>query len=190
LEERLGDDPRTRAQMDQALGDVGRLEATVAGALQLARSGRVNLQPIDVREPVEAAMQHARPEFEARGAVLDPVECSTDSTVVRGDAVALERMVLNLLLNAAHALQAGQAAGVVIEADQDSIVVRVRDCGAGIAPDALARVFEPFYSGKRDGTGLGLAIVKQIVAAHGGDVTIESHIGAGTSVRVILTPAT
>lgn len=190
LEERLGEDPRTRAQMGHALSDIGRLEATVAGALQLSRSGRVTLGTIDVRGPVNVAMQQAQAEFDRRGAVLDDLECTAASTAARGDSAALERVVLNLLLNAAQAMQAGQHAGVLIEPRNGRIMVQVWDRGSGIAPEVLNRVFEPFYSAKPEGTGLGLAIVKQVVAAHGGELDINSEVGKGTLVSISLVSAT
>jgi signal transduction histidine kinase len=64
--------------------------------------------------------------------------------------------------------------------------VTIADSGSGIPKGDLERVFEPFYSTSPEGTGLGLAIARQIVAAHGGELTIESEEGRGTEVRVKL----
>lgn len=189
MEERIGNDPHLRSQMRQALGDVERLEATVAGSLQVARSGRVRLERIDVLVPLELALRNARPEFAHRNAILDQVDNQAISTTIQGDSAALERLFLNLLLNAAQALGPGQHAGVIVEVRDKLLVISVWDGGPGIPADIRERIFEPFYSTKAEGTGLGLSIARQIVAAHGGELQIESEVGHGTTVRVILTLA-
>jgi signal transduction histidine kinase len=186
IEERIGDDPQLRSQMRQALGDVERLEGTVSGALQVARSGRVSLERIDVRLPLELAVRNASPEFARQGAVLEPIECSALATMVHGDSAALERLFLNLLLNSAQALNAGQHAGVRIDSRDRVLTVSVWDRGSGIPLEVRQRVLEPFYSTKPEGTGLGLSIARQIVAAHAGELQIESQEGEGTTIRVIL----
>jgi len=186
IEERMSDEPQLRAQMHQALGDVERLEATVAGALKVARSGRVVLERIDVRRPIELAMRAAMPEFDRRGAVLDPLPISVIATTVQGDGAALERLFLNLLLNAAQALDGGQRAGVRIAARERVVTVSVWDEGSGMPPAIRERVFEPFFTTKTDGTGLGLSIARQIVAAHGGELEITGDGGTGTTVNVVL----
>ena len=78
----------------------------------------------------------------------------------------------------AFELPRGQNAGIVI---------KVTDHGVGIPDDALAHVFEPFFTrGKRHGTGSGLAICRNIIESHGGDIQITSEVGKGTSVRIWL----
>jgi signal transduction histidine kinase len=66
------------------------------------------------------------------------------------------------------------------------VEVFVRDSGEGVAPEALRRIFEPFYSGKEKGSGLGLAIVEKIVREHGGRIRAESRPGRGTAFRIEL----
>lgn len=103
-----------------------------------------------------------------------------------GDAIALEQLFLNLLLNAAQALQSGGHASVTVDIDGAEMRIIVADTGCGIAADALDRVLDPFFSTKPDGTGLGRSIARQIATAHGGSLRIESVLGAGTTVIVSL----
>ena len=103
-----------------------------------------------------------------------------------GNSAALEQLFLNLLLNAAEALHRGGQASVVVERRVRDLRITVRDGGRGIAQEDLARVFDPFFSTKREGTGLGLAIARRIAAAHGGELSIDSTIGQGTQVDVVL----
>lgn len=106
---------------------------------------------------------------------------------VSGDSRALNQVFLNLLKNAAEALE-GRGGSVWLETghESDEIVVRVRDDGPGIDAEHLPRVFEPFYTtkGAGRGTGLGLSISHRIVIEHGGDIDLVSEPGQGATFTV------
>jgi two-component system cell cycle sensor histidine kinase/response regulator CckA len=112
--------------------------------------------------------------------------------VVHGNAARLGQVFLNLLVNAAQAIPVGHAGdneiAVTITQRRERVVVEVRDSGAGISADVLPRIFDPFYTTKPVGvgTGLGLSICHGIVAAAGGEISVESELGKGTSFRVEL----
>jgi signal transduction histidine kinase len=103
-----------------------------------------------------------------------------------GDAIALEQLLLNLLLNSAQAMAPGGRASLILDVDGADVRIVVTDTGTGIAAEDLKQVLDPFFSTKADGTGLGLPIARQIAAAHGGSLTIESVAGNGTRVEVRL----
>ena len=103
-----------------------------------------------------------------------------------GDAIALEQLLLNLLLNSAQAMGPGGRASVVVDIDGSDVRVVVTDTGGGISAEDLEHVLDPFFSTKADGTGLGLPIARQVAAAHGGSLKIESVPGEGTRVEVRL----
>lgn len=171
-----------------ALSMLDGLNRTVSGALSVARSGLVRAETIDLRAPLEAAMRTAEAEFQRRGAQLELME-SGAPVPVHGDPAALERLFLNLLLNAAQALGKGGRGSVGLDVAGDFTTVSIFDDGPGIPEDDLERVFEPFYSTRAEGTGLGLAIARQIVTAHGGELSIASEEGHGTDVRIKLSLA-
>jgi two-component system, NtrC family, nitrogen regulation sensor histidine kinase NtrY len=106
------------------------------------------------------------------------------------DREALKRAFLNLLLNAAEALDSANNGVVTISADYDQqlqrIFVQIADNGPGLSSEERARMFEPYYSSKKEGTGLGLAIVKSIVSDHGGYVRVKSNKPRGTAFVVEL----
>lgn len=186
VEEQLPEGSPLRLQLSRALREVERLDRTVSGALRIVRSGNVASDLVDLRVPVQRAAEVAVPAFDQRDASLDRSGIGAGPLPVRGDESALEQLFLNLLLNAAQALGTGGRAGVTVDAGIEHAEVRVWDFGVGIPEDCLTKVFDPFYSTRKDGTGLGLAVVRQIVMAHGGSIDIESSARRGTSISVRL----
>ncbi|UCG85363.1 MAG: HAMP domain-containing protein [Gemmatimonadota bacterium] len=186
VEEKLPEESEARDLMTRALGEIERVDRSVTGALRVARSGKITLDRLDLRKPLEAALHTAEPELKSHGAQIDCSEMSDDPIAVRGDATALEQLFLNLLLNAAQALQEGGQASVLVERAERNVLISIRDTGSGIGKEELEKVFEPFYSTRPDGTGLGLAIARQIAVAHGGEITVESTPGIGTTMTVRL----
>jgi two-component system OmpR family sensor kinase len=115
--------------------------------------------------------------------VPEPVE-------VEGDEARLRQVLANLLSNALVHTDAATTVEVRAERRGDVALLSVRDDGPGMAPDAAARAFDRFWradrSRARTGSGLGLAIVRSIVAAHHGEVRLDTAVGTGTTVRVVL----
>ncbi len=100
----------------------------------------------------------------------------------------LNQVFMNLLVNAAHAIEARGSIVLRTAYDEASIMVTVSDSGSGIAPENLGRIFEPFFTTKPvgKGTGLGLSMSYSIVQKHGGRIEVESELGKGSTFRVIL----
>jgi two-component system NtrC family sensor kinase len=100
----------------------------------------------------------------------------------------IKQVFLNLLLNAIEAMPGGGQLQVstACTSQPAGVDVKFTDSGAGIAPDVLPQVFEPFYSTKPGGTGLGLAISYSIVEQHGGHIELESQVGEGSTFTVWL----
>ncbi|HYN81752.1 MAG TPA: HAMP domain-containing sensor histidine kinase [Gemmatimonadaceae bacterium] len=185
-QEKSARDTPGRPLIDRALENVKRLDRTVSGSLRTARSNHAPRRRIDLRSVLRSATQMAEGAFNESGSTCDPVAPGSDAVWVLGDALALEQLFLNLLLNSAQALQRGARAGITLDVDGAELRVVVSDTGGGIPPQDLEHVLDPFFSTKADGTGLGLPIARQIATAHGGSLRIESVPGAGTRVEVRL----
>lgn len=140
---------------------------------------------VDLRRVLEAATRLSSGRMHRAAVTLDLAETLPN---VRGDERRLEQVFLNLLLNAADAFAATDGKIVVRAIDEDDRVsVEVHDDGPGIDEATLERVFDPFFTTKGDaGTGLGLYVARHIVESHGGQLTLVSAAGEGTSVRVVL----
>jgi two-component system sensor histidine kinase HydH len=105
---------------------------------------------------------------------------------VKADARQFRQVLWNLLGNAADATSAGGRVQVRLARHNDQVLLEVSDSGEGIGADDLKRIFDPFFTTKEQGTGLGLAIVHRIVEAHGGELSVRSNPGHGSTFRVVL----
>ena len=181
--------------------EADRLAVLVQDILQLSRvqvgESQEDFVPVDVRALVGEAVDRARTSASARDITI---EVGGDPAVVLGDHDLLVTVVRNLLDNAVAYSEAGTRIGVgtTVREEEGVVEIVVVDQGIGIPPEALSRLFERFYrvdpARSRDtgGTGLGLSIVKHVVADHGGEVTVWSEPGRGSTftVRLPLAPAT
>jgi signal transduction histidine kinase len=129
-----------------------------------------------VTEVVESMQQHA----DTAGLTLRS-DLAEEPAYIDGDVFALGRVYRNLIINAIQATAPGGRIVVASEADGDRVRVRVQDSGCGIPADRLAAIFEDFVTTKRRGLGLGLAISRKIVEQLGGQITVTSEVGKGTT---------
>ncbi len=102
------------------------------------------------------------------------------------DSELMERVIANLLTNAAQASPSGAVVTVKTRLIEDNVEIAVIDRGSGIDPKNLESIFNPFFTTKPEGTGLGLAICSKIVDEHGGHIAVESTLGEGSVFRVVL----
>ena len=105
------------------------------------------------------------------------------------DRTLIGRALVNIVENALHAMPSRGALTLSTEVEDGFVLLRARDTGAGMDDEALARVFEPYFSTKTTGTGLGLPIVQNLIEAHGGRLQIRSQLKRGTVVRLVFPPA-
>ncbi len=115
--------------------------------------------------------------------------------LVRAKPAELRQVLLNLLVNAAQAIPEGEAHMNEIRAtartdEHGRAVIEIQDTGTGIPPDVAARIFEPFFTTRPEGKGLGLglSVSRDIIAALDGEITVDSVVGKGTTIRVMLPP--
>ena len=164
------------------------LKGMVNAFSEYARAPELKFAQLDLNELVGEAVDLYRAETR----VAIEVQADPALPAVRADRGRLRQVLNNLITNALEALE-GVAAGQVVVCTQfkagprgGSAVIMVADNGHGFDQEMLARVFEPYVTGKPRGTGLGLAIVKKIAEEHGGSIEAGNQSGGGAYVRVVL----
>lgn len=184
-----GTEERTR--FDRYVGlvtsELSRLERLVSTFLDLSKQGEAVRERVDVAAALREGLALLDAEARAKGVEL-AVDVA-DGLFVTGDPSRLPAVWTNLVTNALAAVAEGGTIRVGARREGDSVVLDVADDGAGIDPAILPRIWEPFFSGRRDGAGLGLSLVRAITEQHGGEVAAESDPGRGTRMRVRLPAA-
>lgn len=176
------DTAERQAIIDAMIARLDGLNAKVEDILRFARPRTPTFETFDVKHVLLDAMASAK---DGVGADCPPFGTPELSVAVRADREMLRAVFLNLLLNAC---QSGATAPVevAVSVKDDRCHVTIADRGTGIAPDAAARLFEPFYTTKKRGTGLGLAIVQRLVSLQNGTVTLGPREGGGAIAEVSL----
>lgn len=181
-------EPLREAQelIEESLEGVQRVAAIVRDLRSFSHAGGGERRTVELAPLLDAVLRVAAPQLRHVGCVER--RYGHDVPLVRGDPQELEQVFLNLVANAGQAVRGDQAIRVVTRRAGDRAVVLVEDDGRGIAPETLSSIFDPFFTTKRvgEGTGLGLSIAYQIVRAHGGELSVESAPGRGTTCRVEL----
>ena len=192
--------PDGAAELGQELCDaladcrrgVKRVTHIVKGLKTFARDDDDQTQILPIDGPLEAAIEMAMHEVKHRARLVRDYRATPR---VEASEVRLSQVFLNLLMNAAQAIPGDDAerhqVTVVLDAGADGgAVVEISDTGCGMTPEVLRRIFDPFFTTKEVGvgTGLGLPISRNIVQKCGGEITVQSEPGAGTTFRVAFPP--
>jgi PAS domain S-box-containing protein len=184
------DDPRRHA-LEVVDQEVSRMAALVGNLLQFSRAGREQISTVNVCDEIVKTIELTDYHLKRRGVKIEP-DLHRETPHIYADRQQLRQVFLNLFTNAGDAMpQGGRLVPRVQPGElrgEPAICVEVVDTGVGIAPELLPRVLDPFFTTKAEGkgTGLGLAICRRIVEQHHGVLQLESKIGQGTTVRVIL----
>ena len=168
-----------------AMAEVSRLDAIISDFLRAARPAPPRLEPASVNAVVEETLQFMSPEIQKAG-------ITAEANLTRGlprvwlDHDQMKQVFINLIKNALQAMKPGGKLTVATERTADYVTVSVTDTGAGIPPNLIGRIFEPYESTRQGGSGLGLMIVRRIVQQHDGAIDVDSAVGKGTAFRVRL----
>jgi two-component system, NtrC family, sensor histidine kinase HydH len=167
--------------------EVDRLDKVVRDYLTFSKPGPTTIVDTDLKEVIEIVIKQMKYQCDEKNITLDFQ--SWGPHIISGDKDKLHQLCLNLLLNSLQAMPNGGRIDIglhdITEITGKWLELKISDSGQGIAPDAMDKIFEPFYSTKSQGTGLGLATAKTIVADHGGKIRVTSEPGRGTAFYII-----
>ncbi len=165
--------------------EVDRSNSLVTRFLDFVRPLELRRAPADLAQVLDRSVAMAEREPAVREVTIYK-NYSPDITPFPLDAELMERVFYNLLINAAQATAPGGAVTVKTRPVADTAEISVIDRGAGIDPEVMKSIFNPFFTTKPEGVGLGLAICSKIVDQHGGKIVVESEPGKGSVFRVCL----
>ncbi len=188
LRRKLALAPDDAEHLDIALEELRRLDRSVAEILDFAKPVRLAREALDVHALLAEAARGLSPVWSDRGVGLRCEPAAGDALPeVCGDTQRLRQVLTNLVDNAAEASPAGAEVTLrAARAQTGDVHIDVVDRGRGIDARDLARIFDPFFTTRADGTGLGLAICHKVVAAHGGELRVQSALGQGSTFTIVL----
>jgi PAS domain S-box-containing protein len=185
--------PGRTAEMEEVLREASdgahRVRQIVRDLRTFSRGDDEVATAVNVQAVLESAITMARGELRMRAQIVREYR---EVPLVEGNEGRFGQVFLNLLINAAQAIPPGKPdqheVRLVLRHSGDRVIVEVKDTGVGMAPEVRARIFDPFFTTKPvgEGTGLGLSICHGIVTGFGGEITVESEEGRGSTFRVVL----
>lgn len=178
-------DRRAKAKIDLVRQECDRLEKLLGDFLDFARKESLAPEPGSLNTELEQLLDFFA--IRAHDAGVDLVRyLDPELPSVRLDREMFRSAVLNLLLNAVQAMEAGGQLVVRTRAAGLGVLIEVIDTGPGMDAETLGKVFRAFYTTKQGGSGLGLPTARKIIEAHGGTIDVESTPGRGTKVTIWL----
>jgi two-component system sensor histidine kinase HydH len=180
------DDPGKNAEKLRIIvEEIRRLEEFLAEVGSFAKLSEPRKCPMDLNSLIREMCLKLEPSLQENHITLS-MHLDPNLPQVQFDPLLLRQVLLNIAKNGIEAMSAGGALTFTSARDNDRVLVRISDSGAGIAPDIIDKIFQPFYSTKPKGSGLGLAISQTIVKAHQGEIRVESEPRQGATVTVFL----
>jgi signal transduction histidine kinase len=177
---------RILQKIERVRGEAHRLERILEDFLRFARVQPLQRDPTDLNSVVDSVRDFIEPQALAQGVIVR-THYASDLPRVPLDAELFKQAILNLILNALHAMAEGGELIVSTRRENgDGVILEMVDTGVGIAPELQVKVFEAFFSTRKEGSGLGLPTARKIVETHGGRIALESEPGRGTKFTIRL----
>jgi signal transduction histidine kinase len=166
---------------------VERITKVMNQLLSFARRQAPERRPLDLKAVVENSIEIFQERL-ARNRIHVELQKDEQCPPVLADADQMSQVLINLIMNAVHAMPEGGTLRVGMERANEMVMLTVADTGHGIPPEVAKKVFEPFFTTKEfgKGTGLGLTVVKGIIEEHQGAIAVESEPGKGTTFTILL----
>ncbi|MBI3652253.1 MAG: HAMP domain-containing protein [Acidobacteria bacterium] len=173
-------------RLDVIAEQIERITKIVRSMLDSTRRPQPKFEVFDLNALVIQIIETIQPTLAARNVGL--ITAMAEPTLlVKADQDQIQQVFINLINNSLDAMPEGGNLTLTSRPEDATAIVELSDNGEGIAPDHLHHIFDPLFSTKREhGTGLGLTIVRQIVYEHGGDISVRSTIGQGTTFQIKL----
>jgi signal transduction histidine kinase len=164
--------------------EIKRLDQVVVGFLKFARPDELKLQPVHLASLVSEVVSMTAPDAERRNIAIK-TECPSTLPEINADPGMLQQALLNLAINACHAMPEGGTLRIACRATaRRRVELDIEDTGVGIPPENLGRIFDLYFTTKEKGSGIGLSMVFRIVQLHDGEIEVQSTPGRGTTFKL------
>lgn len=186
-----GEGPEIEAIVAKAQAASAKIEAVIKRVLDFSRPSAPKVSLLNLNQVVKNVMELSAVTLRKSGVSLE-VSLAQDLPLVHADGQLLEQVLLNLVTNAVQALseiQGDKKIGLTTSLERDRIIIKVADNGPGVPLQIRERIFDPFFTGRRDGFGIGLSLCHRIVSDHGGKLSVNTSEWGGAEFHMEL-PAT
>jgi len=185
-----------REMVSELLEEVDRIEGIIQGLLSFARPREPQVEEIDLEGLLQSTLTLIQ-SMARKQNVQVKLDFRAKERMIQADPSQLKQVFLNVMMNGLQAMPEGGRLGITVDfyqpddlrTDTSFYKITIRDTGVGIPEADLERIFDPFFSTKKDGTGLGLSISYGIIQRHGGDIEVESRVDGrerGTTIIIKL----
>ncbi len=175
-------DPDTRRHMDIIGSEIQRLDRVVQTLVDFMRARELRLVEVDLRRLLDEVAVLAAPDAAQRGVEINR-DLPDEALPVNADLDLMKQALLNVVLNGVQAMPQGGPLTIAARRSGNAVIAEISDSGIGIAEDVHDKIFELYFTTKKDGNGIGLAQTYQILDWHHGSVEFESREGTGTTFR-------
>jgi two-component system NtrC family sensor kinase len=175
----------SRSVMGEVQREILHIQAILNDLLSYARPRPPDIHPANLNTTVEQAVLLSRQPVRTKP-INVLFEANPSLPLVEHDPALIQQVVVNLVLNGIQAIPVSGDVRAALRQEQGFVVIEVSDTGRGISPDALPRIFKPFFTTRSEGTGLGLSLANGIVQSHAGRIEVSSIPGKGTQFKVWL----
>lgn len=182
----IGDQDPKHALLQKVRRQTDRASDIVSNLLNFSRAGGgAEFGEVDVNRVLDATLQLLEPQLR-RGHIEISCMFAADCSFVFGNASKLQQVFTNLILNARDAIPESGTIAIKTFNEGNELLIEIADSGTGIAPENMAKIYDPFFTtkGVGRGTGLGLAVSYGIVQEHSGQISVDSAPGRGTTFRI------
>lgn len=169
----------------EMIAQLERVNYAINDLLSYARPVNPEFTETDIAEIVRRTIGLLSPQSKQLNADIR-TNLTENKILINADKKQIQQILWNITLNALQALDGKGVVNVLVEEDDVRVKIQVKDTGRGIPDEHLNCIFQPFFTTKHKGTGLGMTITKRIIEQHGGTISIESRVNAGTTVIIIL----
>ena len=181
------DDDRAKQSLETIVTQVERITKIMNQFLTFARRRPAARRLVALKDVIDDSLEMLHERL-AHHRVNVVAELPEHMPLVRADPDQISQVLLNLFINALHAMSEGGTLKVTVKPEPDAVVLMIADTGHGIPRENLGKIFTPFFTTKEvgKGTGLGLTVVHGIIQEHGGSIAVESEPGKGTTFTIRL----